>query len=232
MVEVRNEESGTEEGYMEEQRSSFILIVCSHVFSSSYEMGFPGRRRPFYVLSLSHALFSGRPLASQVNSKHFSLKSSFLLLQELLPASPSNARLITWLTEWQSRDSGLFVTENCLRRFKGRLEGSRVRAAHICKVLLGAEKATWGFLKVSAVRNEDDKGADNTLIWPVSNSWHSSCSQPQGHCSGEQHCVAVCLSEPLAWGWPVFLKKKGILILCSFWHGCLNNCTIIQKWMP
>lgn len=67
---------------------SIILIVWSHVFSLYCGMGFPGRRRPFDVVSLSNALFSSRPLASHTsNSIHFNLKS-FFSLQELPPASP------------------------------------------------------------------------------------------------------------------------------------------------
>lgn len=191
---------------MEGQGLSIILIVWSHVFSLSCGMGFPGRRRPFDVVSLSNALFSGRPLASQVNSKHFNLKS-FFSLQELPPASTSNARLITWLTEWQSCDSGLFVTENCLRRFKERLVGSRVRAARICKVLLGGEIASWVFWKCQLSEMGMIKG-QITVIWPVSDSWHSSRSQPQGCCSGEEHCVAVCLS----------LWAFGVRMACFYLH--------------
>lgn len=75
------------------QGLSIIFIVWSHVFSLFCGMCFPGRRHPFDMVSLSNALFSGRPLASQVYSKH-NLKS-FISLQELPPASHSNARLIT-----------------------------------------------------------------------------------------------------------------------------------------
>lgn len=52
----------------------------------------------------------------------------------------------------------------------GRRSLSGVRTAHICRLIVGVENAVWGFSKVSAVRNEDDKGADNRKIWPVSGS--------------------------------------------------------------
>ncbi len=192
---------------MEGQVLSIILIVWSHVFSLSCGMGFPGRRRPFDVVSLSNALFSGRLLASQDNSKHFNLKS-FFSLQELPPASPSNARLITWLTEWQSCDSGLFVTENCLRRFKERLVGSRVRAARICKVLLGGDSEL-GFLKVSAVRNGDDKGADNSdlaCLWQLTQLTFTATRLLQW-----RRALCGCLFVSLS------LWREDGLFLSSYW---------------
>lgn len=159
---------------------------------------------------------------------HWHLKST--ATTSVLNPSSMNAlitrasSLIRWphhLTHWAPEP---WLRAVCYHpRWKKRLEGSRVRAARICKVLLGGEKARWGFQKVSAVRKRDDKGLDNTVICPVSDSWHSA----------HKH-EAAALVKRTAW---LFISQDlwrvcFVFILCSFWQSSLNSCLLIQDCVP
>lgn len=185
---------------MKGQRLSIILTVQSFLYPMGWVFLEEDGHFTWYHCLMHNSTVERWHLKSMANTSVLNILPWILSLQELLPASPSNAHLNTWLTEWQSRDSGLFVTGNCLRRWKERLEGSRVRAAHICKVLLGVRKRVGVFWKVSAVRNGYDEGADNTVIWPVSDSWHSTHNYKAIAVGRRTVWLFVYRSEPLPWG--------------------------------
>lgn len=208
---------------MKGQRLSIILTVQSFLYPLGWVFLEEDSHFTWYHCLMHNSAVEHWYL---VNCKHFSpkyscCKSFFQHLPQMHASSHDSLsdRAMTQgclllKTVWEDGRKGL----------RGQGSGP-LTSARSC---WGVKKQVGVFWKVSAVRNGDDKGADNTVIWPVSDSWHRTHNHKAT--TGEKRTVRLFVyrSEPLTWGQLVCF----VIVLCSFWHGSLNNCTLILDWMP